>query len=136
MSTQITKKLKLLITGLNVHADIPTSFRELFGTPDEIQAAITADENRIRDVGFDVTSYQIDDTKAEAGLKWVESKLCSEHFDGVMIGSGLRLIPTQTVLFESVVDVCRRIKPDAVFMFNGGPGTNWETLQRNLRRLQ
>ena len=136
MPAQSTKQLKILITGLVVHADIPEYFRKLFGTPAQIQAAITADENKIREAGFEVTSFQTNDADTEAGLKWVEEKLRSQHFDGIMIGSGLRLIPRQTALFESVVDVCRRLSLDAVFMFNSGPGTNWETLQRNMDRLQ
>jgi hypothetical protein len=136
MPAQSSKQLKILITGLIVHADIPDYFRRLFGTPDQIQAAITADENKMRDAGFDVTSFQINDGDTEAGLKWIEDELRSRHFDGIMIGSGLRLIPPQTALFENVVDVCRRVSPDAVFMFNSGPGTNWKTLQRNLHRLQ
>lgn len=135
MSSQPARQLKILITGLTVHAEVPDYFRQLYGTPDQIQAAITADEDKIRDAGFEVTSFQINDAEWEAGLKWIENKLRSQHFDGIMIGSGLRLIPPQTVLFESVVDVCRRVSPDAVFMFNSGPGTNWETLQRNMDRL-
>ncbi|KAF1931739.1 uncharacterized protein M421DRAFT_417499 [Didymella exigua CBS 183.55] len=53
-----------------------------------------------------------------------------------MSGSGLRIVPPQTALFESVADMDRRVSPDAVFMFNSGPGTNWEVRQRNLKRLQ
>lgn len=136
MTSQPTKQLSILITGLNVHSDIPSYFRELFGTPDQIQAAITADENRIRKSGIDVVSFQINDADAEAGLQWIEDKLCSQHFDGIMIGSGLRLVPPQTALFESVVNVCRRAKPHVLFMFNEGPGTNWDTLQRNMGKLQ
>ena len=136
MPAKPTKQLKILITGLIVHADIPDYFRQLFGTPDQIQTAITADENKIRDAGFDVTSFQINDADTEAGLGWIEEKLCSQPFNGIMIGSGLRLIPQQTPLFESVVNMCTRVSPDAVFMFNYGPGTNWETLQRNMQRLQ
>lgn len=136
MPARSTAQLRILVTGLVVHADIPEYFRQLFGTPDQIQAAITEDETKIRDAGFDVTSFQINDADTEAGLEWIENKLRSQHFDGIMVGSGLRLIPPQTALFESLVDVCRRLSPNAVFMFNSGPGTNWETLQRNLGRLQ
>lgn len=136
MPAHSTKQLKILITGLTVHAEIPDYFRQLFGTPDQIQAAITADENKIRDAGFDITSFQINDADAEAGLEWIEDRLGSQQFNGILIGSGLRLIPQQTALFESVVDVCRRASPDARLMFNSGPGTNWETLQRNIGRLQ
>ncbi len=136
MSSESIEQLSILVIGLIVHSKIPLYFRELYGTPDEIQAAITGDENRIRNAGYDVTSYQINDSDAAAGLEWLEDKLRSEHFDGIILGSGLRLIPQQTALFESAVDACQRVKPDTLLMFNSGPGTNWDTLQRNLGRLQ
>lgn len=128
--------IKILITGLTVQADIPDYFRELFGNPSEIEAKIDADTARIRDAGYDVTLKYMDDGNPKAGLNWLEAKLRIESFHGIMIGSGLRLIPTQTVLFEDVVDVCRKNAPGSVFMFNYGPGTNLETLERNKNKLQ
>lgn len=134
-TTTPPKTLKLLIAGLTVHATIPPYLRTLYGTPSEIQSAITADEHRIRAAGVDVTSYQIDDADAETGLQWVESTLRGERFDGVIVGSGLRLVPDQTALFERVVGVCVREGRGAVLMFNEGPGTNWDALRRNGGRL-
>lgn len=131
-----SKQLKILVAGLTVHADIPTYFRDLYGTPDQIQAAITADEDRIRDSGIDVTSFQINDADAAAGLQWIENKLRSEKFDGIVIGSGLRLVPSQTALFESAVQLCVKEMKGAILMFNAGPGTNWDTVQRNMERLE
>lgn len=61
MSSQPTKQLKIIISDLAIHADIPDCFRQLFGTPDQIQVAITADENKICNAGFDVTSFQINE---------------------------------------------------------------------------
>ena len=55
MSTQSAKTSRIFTTGLGVTANVPDYFRELFGTPEEIQAAITADKDRIRGAGFDVT---------------------------------------------------------------------------------
>ncbi|KAH6644127.1 hypothetical protein C7974DRAFT_382948 [Boeremia exigua] len=136
MSAISTKDLKIIVTGLTVHADIPAYFRELYGTPQQIQSAIDLDEQRIREAGVDVTSYQIDDADTAGGLQWLDNKLRSEKFDGIILGSGLRLIPTQTELFENAVNVCRRANPDVRLMFNAGPGTNWDTLQRNLENLK
>jgi hypothetical protein len=135
MST--TTPIKLLLTGLIPSSDnVPQYFRDLYGTASEIEAKIQADIVKIKSAGYDVTLYYMDDSDPEAGLKWLEDKLHAEKFDGITIGSGLRLVPPQTELFESVVDVCRRLAQDSVYMFNYGPGTNYEAVERNLGRLR
>lgn len=125
------RKVKILATGFEVHFDIPQSFRDLYGTPDEVQAKIDADEQNIRDAGYDVTVYFIDDKKTQEGLKWLEDKLRSDKFDGIVIGAGLRLIPPQTVFFEQVMNMVRRASPGSVLMFNNGPGGSFEAIKRN-----
>jgi hypothetical protein len=122
---------KILIAGLQVHATIPPYFRTLYGTPTEIANKIDADKARVEAAGYHVTTYYMDDGDPQTGLTWLTEKLQAEKFDGVMIGSGLRLIPEQTELFENVVDVVRRLSPGSVMMFNDGPGGNWEALRRN-----
>lgn len=132
-----TAPIKLLFTGLIPSSDnIPQYFRDLYGTASEIETKIQADIVKIKSAGYDVTLYYMDDSDPETGFKWLEEKLQAEKFDGITIGSGLRLVPPQTDLFESVVDVCRRLAPNSVYMFNYGPGTNYEAVERNLGRLR
>jgi hypothetical protein len=132
----ITTPPKILITGLRVHAHIPQYFRDLYGTPDEIAAKIDADTQRIKETGYDVVHLYIDDEDPDTGLKWLETKLQEVTFQGVMIGSGLRLVPPQTELFEQVVNVVRRGSPESVLMFNDGPGGNFDAIARNKERLR
>lgn len=113
-SNKTPTKAKVLLTGLRVEADVPDYFRELYGTPSEIMAKIDADAQRIRDAGYDVTQYFMDDKDPHKGLDWLAEKLKSESFNGILVGSGLRLIPPQTELFEKVMDVCRRESPRRV----------------------
>ncbi|KAH7094498.1 hypothetical protein FB567DRAFT_510345 [Paraphoma chrysanthemicola] len=130
-ATTPTHKKKILMTGLDVNANIPEYFRTLYGTPAEIKANIDADEKRVTEAGYDVTVYFFDDQDPQKGLDWFEAKLKEVHFDGIMIGVGLRLIPEQTALYEKVVNVARRLSPDSVFLFNEGPGMNYAAVQRN-----
>lgn len=113
MTTPTTPtRAKVLLTGLNVQADIPSYFRTLYGTPAEIKSKIDADTQRIRDAGYGVTLYYMDDQDPQKGLDWLTATLRAESFKGIMVGSGLRLVPPQTELFEKVVDVCRRESPE------------------------
>jgi hypothetical protein len=130
-TTTPTHKKKILMTGLDVNANIPDYFRSLYGTPAEIKANIDADEKRVTDAGYDVTVYFFDDQDPQAGLDWFEAKLKAVHFDGIMLGVGLRLIPEQTAFYEMVVNVARRVSPASVFLFNEGPGLNYAAIQRN-----
>jgi hypothetical protein len=130
MSTT-TKSPKILVAGLQVHASIAPYFRTLYGTPSEIAAKISADTARIKSAGYDVTVYYMNDDDPQTGLAWLTEKLQAEKFDGVMVGSGLRLVPEQTELFEKVMNVVRRVSPESMLMFNDGPGGNYEALKRN-----
>jgi hypothetical protein len=130
MSTS-TKPTRILIAGLQVHATIPPYFRTLYGTPTEIADKIDTDKARVEAAGYDVTTYFMDDGNPQTGLTWLTEKLQAEKFDGIMIGSGLRIIPEQTEFFEQAMDVIRRLSPGSVLMFNDGPGGNWEALRRN-----
>jgi hypothetical protein len=130
MST-VTKPTKILIAGLQVDAAIPEYFRNLYGTPNEIKAKIDADSERVRAAGYDVTTKYLYEDDQEAGLAWLAEKLQSEMFEGIMIGSGLRLIPGQTAFYEKVMNVVRQQSPGSVLMFNDGPGGNWDAIKRN-----
>lgn len=56
--------------------------------------------------------------------------LRTHPYDAVVIGSGLRLIPAQTAVFEAVVNTVRTLAPATPLLFNEGPGTNVEALER------
>lgn len=58
-----------------------------------------------RSSGFAPTTYFFTGTAPAMGLTWLTDTLRKGNYAGVMIGSGLRLIPEQTELFERVVGV-------------------------------
>lgn len=106
-----TPSPKLLLTGLWVQDSVPQYFRDLYGTPSEIQSKVEADAQRIRESGWDVTLYYMRSEDPQAGLDWLAETLRRETFAGIVVGSGLRLVPPQTELFEKVVNVCRVESP-------------------------
>lgn len=137
MSTTVPNPLKLLLTGLiPTSSNVPQWSRDLYGSAAEIDAKIQADTARLRTAGHDITLYYFDDGDPQMGLDWLAAKLRAESFQGIQVGSGLRLLQPHTVLFENVVDVCRRLAPGSVLMFNDGPGTSWDAVERNKERLK
>lgn len=135
MSSQ-SPTFKVLLTGLRTNAPIPDYFRTLYGTPDEIKAKVAADAQRLKEAGHDVSEFFLDENKLDEGLEWLTTKLRAEQFDGIMVGSGLRLIPEMTAIYELVVNVVATEGKGSVLLFNDGPGGNWDAVQRNRKQLE
>src|SRR5579871_2144998 len=97
-------------------------------TPEMFRSYIDAQLERVRGMGYDVTSCLIDlgDT-AEAVTA---EALKSRDFDCVLIGAGLRLPPERLLLFEKIINLIHRLAPDATICFNTTPADTAEAVQR------
>jgi hypothetical protein len=95
-------------------------------TPEMFRSYIDAQLERVRGMGYDVTSCLIGDT-AEAVTA---EALKSHRFDCVLIGAGLRLPPERLVLFEKIVNLIHRLAPQASICFNTTPADTAEAVQR------
>ena len=97
-------------------------------TPQMFRSYIDAQIERVRGLGFDVTSCLIDlgDT-AEAVTA---DALKARDFDCVLIGAGLRLPPERLLLFEKIINLVHRLAPNARICFNTRPADSAEAVQR------
>ena len=97
-------------------------------TLEMFQSYIDAQIERIRALGYDVTSCLIDlGDSAEA----VTTKaLRSQSFDCVMIGAGLRQPGERLILFEKVLNLIHRLAPQASICFNTNPADTAEAVRR------
>jgi len=97
-------------------------------TPQMFRSYIDAQIERVRGLGFDVTSCLIDlgDT-AEAVTA---DALKARDFDCVLIGAGLRLPPERLLLFEKIINLVHRLAPNARICFNTKPADSAEAVQR------
>ena len=57
----------------------------------------------------------------ETAVPTVERCLAADVYDCVVIGAGLRLLPSRLVLFEAVVNAIHRAAPQAAIAFNTRP---------------
>ena len=97
-------------------------------TLEMFQSYIDAQIERVRALGYDVTSCLVDlgDT-AEA----VTSKaLQSEKFDCVLVGAGLRQPGERLILFETIINLIHRLAPDASICFNSNPADSADAVRR------
>ncbi|MEM6109996.1 hypothetical protein AAHS21_27760 [Mycobacterium sp. 050272] len=70
----------------------------------------------LRDAGYQVDNCLIDfgDAGADKARTWLDAK----RYDAVLIGAGVRLIPNNTLLFESIVNAAHITQPGCRFVFN------------------
>ncbi|KAI8634922.1 hypothetical protein F5Y19DRAFT_410867 [Xylariaceae sp. FL1651] len=130
MSSLLHKEI--LLIGLRSDSSLPPYFRDFFGTPEEIDSKLDADHARIKRAGFIPVVLLIDSQEQEKGLNDLEAHLHRGKYDAIGIGAGLRVIPQYTGLFETMVNMCRTIAPSIPLMFNDGPGSSTESLERVL----
>jgi hypothetical protein len=97
-------------------------------TPEMFRSYIDAQIERVRGMGYDVTSCLIDlgDT-AEAVTA---EALKSGNFDCVLIGAGLRVPSERLLLFEKIINLIHRLAPKASICFNTTPADTAEAVQR------
>ena len=97
-------------------------------TPEMFRSYIDAQLERVRGMGYDVTSCLIDlgDT-AEAVTA---DALKSRDFDCVLIGAGLRQPGERLLLFERIINLIHRLAPKASICFNTTPADTAEAVQR------
>ena len=97
-------------------------------TPEMFRSFIDTQLERVRDMGYDVTSCLIDlgDTAEAVAAEALKSR----NFDGVLIGAGLRQPPERLLLFEKIINLIHRLAPKASICFNTTPADTAEAVAR------
>jgi hypothetical protein len=94
----------------------------------KLTAALKADENRLHEVGYEPEQLFIDLGKtAETVLR---AKLAQKHFDVVLVGAGIRTLPSVFLLFEKVINVVHAHAVGSKICFNTGPSDSVEAVAR------
>ncbi len=88
-------------------------------TKDKLEAALQADEAKLRDLGYDVSVCFVD--HVETAEQVVSGTLARDRYDCIMVGAGVRKDDEQFILFEKLINVIHRDAPDAAICLNTGP---------------
>jgi len=97
-------------------------------TPEMFRAYIDAQIERVRGMGYDVTSCLID--LGDTAEVVTAEALTSKNFDCILIGAGLRQPPERLLLFERIINLIHRLAPGAAICFNTTPADTAEALER------
>jgi hypothetical protein len=126
----VEQKKSVLLVGLDpVVIDFSSAdFAPQNLSADRVMAALQADHARLRGLGYEV-EFCFTDMGATAE-RVVEDKLRAKAYDCVMIGAGLRIIPSSFLLFEKLINVVYTNAPRAKLCFNTKPGDTAEAVLR------
>jgi len=93
-----------------------------------LRAALAADEQRLRDLGYDASWLLID--RGETAEAVVLAALREKVFACVLIGAGIRTVPPLFLLFEKLVNVVHESAPHSRICFNTLPEDTAVSVQR------
>lgn len=95
---------------------------------DRVMLALLADNERLRGLGYEADLCLTD--LGETAERVVEDKLRAKAYDCVMMGAGIRVIPSSFLLFEKLINVVHANAPRAKLCFNTKPSDTAEAVMR------
>ncbi len=83
--------------------------------------------------GLLAAGYEVDNClieSGEAGVQKARMWLSAKRYDAVLIGAGVRLVASNTVLFEAIVNAAHAANPECRFVFNYSPTSTPDDIRR------
>jgi len=97
-------------------------------TAEKVMAGITAAEEGLKALGYDAQHCHIDfGQTAEAVVTAALQKKC---YDCILIGAGVRAVPSNLILFEKLINVIHEHAPHSKICFNTNPSDTLDALRR------
>jgi spermidine synthase len=97
-------------------------------TEERLRAANDDNVAALRAAGYHVDNCLID--FANAGADKARRLLQANRYDAVLIGAGVRLVASNTLLFESIVNAAHITQPGCRFVFNRGAQSTPDNIRR------
>jgi len=126
----VTEKKSVLVIGLDPtlidfsHPDYANTGMDVT----KVQAGLKSSEHELIRRGYSVKMCFTD--FGETAEAVVQNQLKQKRFDCVLIGAGIRMIPSNFMLFEKLINVVHEHAPQAKLCFNTKPSDTAEAVQR------
>lgn len=98
----------------------------------KVSRSLQAQQQSLRDLGFDVMWCLTD--LGETAEAVVRAALAAAPYDAVLIGAGIRAMPTNFLLFERLINAVHEAAPRAKICFNTRPDDTQEAVLRWVSR--
>ena len=97
-------------------------------TAAKVLAGLTAGEEGLKALGYDAHRCLTDFGQTAEAV--VIAELQRREFDCILIGAGVRTVPSNFFLFEKLINIVHEHAPRAKICFNTKPSDTLEALQR------
>jgi hypothetical protein len=97
-------------------------------TRDRLAKANSDNLDGLRAAGYEVDNCLIG--TGEAGAQKASTWLAAKRYDAVLIGAGVRLIASNTLLFEAIINAAHAANPECRFVFNYSPTSTPDDIRR------
>jgi hypothetical protein len=125
----MTDKKSVLVVGLDPRLiDFSQPGYPPGMSAEKVFAGIKSSEEMLTGLGYNVQTCLTD--FGETAEAVVESDLKQKPWDCVMIGAGVRTVPSNFLLFEKLVNVVHEHAPQAKMCFNELPADIGESVKR------
>ena len=94
----------------------------------KVLAGLKSSEDELTSLGYSVQMCLTD--FGETAEAVVQSRLKLKRFDCILIGAGIRAVPSNFMLFEKLINVVHEHAPQAKICFNTKPSDTAEAVQR------
>jgi hypothetical protein len=122
----VTAKKNVLLIGLDPALGNYAAFPDL--DAEKVLAAFKTDEDRLTSLGYDVQVCWID--HGETAEAVVQEQLRQKQFHCILIGAGVRTLPSRFILFERLINLLHEKAPQAKLCFNTNPMDTAEAVLR------
>ncbi len=96
----------------------------------DLEAKLNAGAKKALEAGYDLEMVILDIANFTSEKDKVEERFRSKHWDGVIVGFGVRGNPDYTEIFETLVNMASEIVPGVQFGFTSTPEDLFPCLQR------
>jgi len=126
-----TERKRVVIIGLEPSLiDFSSSDFAAFPgmTAEKVLSGITAAEEGLKALGYDAQHCLIDFGQTAEAV--VTAVLQKQQFDCILIGAGVRDVPSNFILFEKLINIVHENAPNSKICFNTNPSDTLEALRR------
>ena len=97
-------------------------------TAEKVMEGIRSEQEKLNALEYKLEVYLPDLHNAK--MEDLELLLQNKNYDGIIIGAGIRIPPSNFLLFEKYINTVHSFAPQARIMFNTRPDDNVAAVQR------
>jgi hypothetical protein len=122
----MTDNKKVVLIGWN--PEVLDANNKPDNAPKDIMGTLKAEQEKLHNLGYQASLLFIN--SADTAYNTVKNDLTATNYDCILIGAGVRTIPSSFLVFETLVNAVHEFAPKAKICFNTSPQDTTTAIQR------